>query len=345
MTRLGMVVRCDQGGLGNQTHELWRHLKPEVTVLVDLPRAKSRGAGEPSKYDADWTTIRRVDDDVITEPQLREIARDVDVILTVENLYSGQRGFDVVREENARTVLVANPELYGGYPADTIVVPTPWELQRMPRGTEVLPHPVAEPPANLKRQRRVCQTFLHVAAPAMLDRNGTDTVVDALSYVTHPCQLVVHAPFRHPPWDKKATTEVSSHTIGKVDVRWDPRPKRRYWDVYDVETDVLLLPRRYGGLCMPVQEAAACGLPAVMTDIPPQVWWPVTRVRARHKTSYGMRGGHFKIYDTRPRDLASTMDDLVSGNRDVETMSSEASEWARSISWDELRPRWQALCE
>jgi hypothetical protein len=31
-----------------------------------------------------------------------------------------------------------------------------------------------------------------------------------------------------------------------------------YWAVYD-DVSLLLLPRRYGGLCLPMQEAAACG--------------------------------------------------------------------------------------
>lgn len=339
--KLGMVVRCDQGGLGNQTHLLWKLLKPDVTLLIDLPVTKGRGRGEPTRYDAPWTNVWPWHDDVIPPLMLADLAKAVDVVLTVENLYSGNAGFDVVRAGGARTMLVANPELYAGYPADKIVVPTPWELRRMPAGTDVLPHPVDDPPSSSVRTRRMCQTFLHVAAPAMLDRNGTDIVMGALEHVTAECQLVVHSPHRPPPWGDDQT-DPSSMTIGKVHVRWDPRPKRKYWDVYDVEADVMLLPRRYGGLCLPVQEAAACGLPTLMTDLEPQRFWPCLSVEPRVRlTGYAMRGGNFQVYDVDPKLLASTMDDLVLGRVDVESTSANALSWARStLSWDSLEPAW-----
>lgn len=346
MTKVGMVVRCDQGGLGNQTHLLWKLLKPDVTLLIDLPVTKGRGRGEPTRYDAPWTNVWPWHDDVLPPAMLRDLARAVDVVLTVENLYSGDAGFDVVRAAGARSLLVANPELFAGYPADRIVVPTTWEINRMPQGTEVLPHPVDVPPASLVRTRHVCQTFLHVAAPAMLDRNGTDVVMEALPHVTEECQLVVHAPRKPPPWGGD-TVEQSTSTIGKVHVRWDPRPKRNYWDVYDVEADVLVVPRRYGGLCLPVQEAAACGLPALMTDLDPQRWWPCFRVKPKLRMSgYPMRGGKFNVYDVDPAVMGAQMSQLVKGTYDVERMSVEASSWAGStLSWDSLEPSWSGAIE
>jgi glycosyltransferase involved in cell wall biosynthesis len=343
MGTLGMVVRCDQGGLGNQTYSLWKHLKPDVTLLLNLPGHKGRGKGDPGKYSASWTNVWPWRDDVIPRRMIEDLGRAVDTILTVETLYSGTQGFYGARESGARTVLVANPELFSSYPADVTVVPTPWELSRMPK-VKLLPHPTEEPPATLVRQRHVCQTFLHVAAPAMLDRNGTAIVMAALKHVKAECQLEVHAPFMAPPWEAGGTTEVSTSVVGKVHVRWDPRPKRDYWSVYDVEADVMLLPRRYGGLCLPVQEAAACGMPAVMTDLRPQDLWPTWRVPARLKGKHAMKGGVFDVHDVNPVHLASMMNDLVTGEVDVEAMSDAATVWAKSISWSKLLDEWRAVC-
>lgn len=338
-----MIVRCDQGGLGNQTYSLWKHLKPDVTLLIDLPSHKGRGKGDPSRYSASWTNVWPWNDDVIPRRMIEDLGRKVDTILTVETLYSGVQGFYAARDGGARTVLVANPELFSGYPADVTVVPTPWELARMPH-VELIPHPTETPPERNLRRRHMCQTFLHVAAPAMLDRNGTNIVMAALKYVQHECQLIVHAPFISPPWEDGNISSASTTTYGNVHVRWDPRPKKNYWDVYDVEADVMLLPRRYGGLCLPFQEAASCGLPSVMTDLLPQRWWPTWRVQAHEQGVKGMKGGNFQIHDVHPTHLSSIMDDLVVGELDVEAMSISAQAWARSISWDVLLEDWQRVC-
>jgi hypothetical protein len=335
---LGMIVRCDQGGLGNQTYALWKHLRPDVTLLIDLPTHKGRGRGEPAKYHAEWTTVWPWNDDVIPVRMIADLARKVDTILTVETMYSGPQGFVEAHQAGARTILVANPELYPGYPASVIVTPTPWCVRSMPAGTRILPHPVEDPPNKMHRRRHSCTTFFHPVAPAMLDRNGTEIVMSALGHVKNACDLVIHAPGKKSPW------EGDTCKIGNVSVRWVCKPKRSYWDAYDVETDVMLLPRRYGGLCLPVQEAAACGLPTVMTDVEPQQWWPTWRVPCHVQTERNMRGGTFPVYDVRPEYLASMMDDLVAGEVDVEGMSISAKQWSRAISWDALEDEWRDLC-
>jgi len=42
-----------------------------------------------------------------------------------------------------------------------------------------------------------------------------------------------------------------------------------YWDLY-TNADVLLIPRRFGGQSLPMQEAVACGIPVVTLDVAPQ---------------------------------------------------------------------------
>lgn len=327
-TRLGMIVRCDQGGLGNQTRDLHKHLTPSTTLLINLPSEKGRGIGYPADFAGPDTMHWH--DDVIPPDIARQFEDRCDVILSVEVFYSAVFS-------KARTVLVANPELWQGYDATTLVVPTTWMLERMPPEAVVLPHPVTHPPVSQVRRRHSVTTFLHVAAPAMLDRNGTTTVMEALQHVDEQCQLWVHAPGTPSP------TGDTRFTVSKVDVRWSSRYNRNAWSTYDVEADVMLLPRRYGGLCLPVQEAAACGLPSVMTALSPQNTWPVWTIPTKSHYTYPMRGGEFPVYDTDPRELAKAMTDMVRGGVDIEALSDAALAWAEQLSWDNLLPRWQEL--
>ena len=34
--RLGLIARCDQSGLGVQTHEFYRHMQPDKTLVIDV---------------------------------------------------------------------------------------------------------------------------------------------------------------------------------------------------------------------------------------------------------------------------------------------------------------------
>lgn len=333
--KTGLVVRCDQGGLSSQTYALWWHLRPARTLVVRVE--DPRGDEYPEQYLDDPNVMLLGRRNHITDAEARAFTRGLDHVLSVEGFYG--RPFDRLP---VQTTVVANPELFDPHAAraDRVVVPTPWELGRMPAGTEVIPHPTS-PPENptYRRQRDTVTTFLHVAAPAMLDRNGTEPLMEALRKVRAPCELIVRAANRKSPHQGQA-----SFQVGHVAVHWDDRPVRHWWENYPPEADCLVLPRRYGGLCLVAQEAAACGIPNLMTGLPPQQWWPGWRTRVAGGLHYQMKGGAFTVHKPYVPDLARWMTELAGGEHDVAGMSADSLEWAESISWDCLLPRWEALC-
>ena len=124
MTRVGLIARCDRGGLANQTWEIWRHIEPERTLLVSLGRA-ARGAENPGRFD--HGDIKTTQGDRIPDDTLRSMAEGVDVLVTVETPYNAA-AFDLIRGAGCQSVLVANPELFVNRGADVVVVPTPWSI-------------------------------------------------------------------------------------------------------------------------------------------------------------------------------------------------------------------------
>lgn len=330
----GLIARSDMGGLGTQTHDIWRELRPDKTLLTWV--MDPRGIDRPDRYDGPDVEYACAPAEVLPN-EAERFCEGLDAVLTVETFYGGS--FNRI---DVRRILVANPELYGGNEhADRILVPTPWQIRRMPPGTMHLPHPTSIPPDGLRRIRTEVKTFLHVAAPAMLDRNGTDALMAALPYVDEPCRLIVRSPGR-----RHASVE-PRFKVGKVEVSWRDEFNYTTWDGYPTEADCLVLPRRYGGLCLPAQEAASCWMPLLMTDLSPQQhgWpaWLVPTTPGRRLTP--MKGGMFDVYDVNPWDLASEMTALVRGQRDVEFMSRMASVWAASRSWPALKGAWRQELE
>lgn len=335
MRTLGVIVRADSGGLGNQTWEIWRHMRPERALVV-LAGKHSRSAEDVTRYlDHDGTILH--EGVTLSKAALKEFAASVDTVFTVETPYSSG-GFGTIRSAGARSVLLANPELFcvddHGWP-DVIRCPTKWALDRMPPEIcKVLPQPVATDRFK-SRVRTGCTTFFHPVAPAMLDRNGTDVVMDALKYVEEPCALIVHAPGVRSPFREP------EFVIGKVSVEWRDVHVDHYWEAYPEEADVLVLPRRYGGLCLPAFEAAACGIPAVMTHLSPQTDWPgVMTVKTTHSQQHYMKGGSYPVYRCSPKTLGAELTGVVKNPPAVEQRSRMALKWAHDNSWDALMPQW-----
>jgi hypothetical protein len=334
--RLGMIVRADMGGLGNLTKSLWKHLQPDVTCVVNLPDPRGRidehyyngGLRITTPYPVDPTTFRMLCKDIGPGGTL----------LTVETMYCDD-AYRIAREEDVRTVLYAMPELFAGDPADIVVIPTPWERNRMPANVQVLAMPTDSAPRH--RIRTECKTFLHHQAPAMLDRSGSQIVALAFELMKEDATLIWHAP--------GATAMPSStcpdmHRL-KHQIVYDVRWHDNLWDSYPDAADVMVLPRRYGGLSMPTQEAAATGLPSLMSDLQPQIWWGGTHLVETHKAkAVAMKGGQFAVHGMRPAALAREMDRMVRGEVDVHGLSEDAYHWAKSISWSNMLEDWVKLC-
>src|SRR5713226_6138739 len=118
MTKIALIARCDRsGGLANQTLGLWEHLKPARTLLLDIG-AKGRGPGNRQPYEnAGWDHELRVHgDDVIPGRMLKDLAKGVDVVLSIEVFYCAD-AYEQIRAGGAASMLYANAELWAGYRA------------------------------------------------------------------------------------------------------------------------------------------------------------------------------------------------------------------------------------
>ncbi len=309
---VGLIVRCDDTGLGVQTHEMWRHLRPDVTVVVDMSKLRRHAPQHTNRYPgAIVTTWGGVNKKFDSRTALSSLGM-CDVIITAETWYDTQ-----IAALPGVSVLYLNPELYGGEPADVYWTPTSWRLASTPAETITVPLPVAT-----DRPYRRGTGLLHVAGKqAAADRNGSATAIKAARAAGVPLTVTYQE------------TRVSS-TLG---VRSIPATEN-YWDLYQ-HGDVLLLPRRYGGLSLPVQEAMAAGLAVIMTDIEPNTaTWPVYPVGAVASHKVMVPAGPVRCYDPDPKILVGalrTMDDWKAEYQE------RSAQWAAANSWDSLLPIWE----
>jgi len=329
--RIGVIARGEDRGLGNQTYEACRHLQPERVLLVD-PGRDGRFTQHPERFDQFDTTILRWQHGyTFDETAARAWLDGLDVVYTAETPYDDRLpGWAL--DAGCKVVVHANPEQLsperGALLSDAVWwSATPWRLEHLPAGTRVVPMPVAERATEQLPAARA--RFVHVAGwPTGGDRNGTNIVAEAVKYLRSDCEVVIrgqHRDVRRIRPNPRLTVE-----SGNVD---------NYWDLYR-NADVLLMPRRFGGLCLPAQEAMHAGLAVVMPDCSPNEVWPGPRLQERTRSKIWTPGGDIPLHDVDPRKLAGLIDDLTWHPWRIGALQQEAREWAKSNTWAELKPLW-----
>lgn len=333
--KLGIIARGEDRGLGNQTYEACRHLRPERVMLID-PGRDRRFRQHPERFaEFDTTVARWLPGFVLDEGLARQWLSGLDVVYTAETPYddrlprwAAEVGCRVVIHANAEQL---NPERLPALTPASWWAATPWRLEHLPRGTRVVPMPVAHSPySSVATPERV--RFLHVAGwPTVGDRNGTKVVADAVKYVRSDCDVTIRG--QHKDIRRIGAMHGPARLVleaGNVD---------HYWNLY-ASADVLLMPRRFGGLCLVAQEAMASGLGLVMPDCSPNEVWPCWRVHASERTGVRTPGGVLPLHDVDPHDLAETIDELASDSGLVDSLKRSATKWANDNTWDQLAELW-----
>lgn len=341
--KLGLLARAEDRGIGIQTWEFHRHMHPERTLVVDMgPLARGF---EPHLDRYPGATVVPFRGGQLPEHLVRPWLEGLDVVYMVETPYD-HRLLTWAAEGDTATVVHVNPEFFRWATEPLLARPTvwwapsTWRKDQMPAEVEYVPQAVAtdrwpvarHENAELHDDRPV---FVHVAGhQAVADRNGTRQLLMALRYLTAPLRLRLLGQDRRMP--SRAPTSrhvtVESHLGGLRD----------YWRLYE-DADVLVLPRRYGGLCLPALEAMGAGLAVVMSDAEPQrTDWPVVTVETRRSSTISTQGGPVTLVDTVPRLLAAAIDQLAMEPAVRMVYQVAGRTYALRHSWDRLAPDYRA---
>lgn len=356
--RIGLIARADNTGLGNQTYEFYRHMKPTKTMVVDI--SKFNGNQQyPERYNkADCMFIEGF-------PQDRDVDKfleGLDVVFIAEAAYNPYL-YIRAKQLGVKTANQYNYEFFEWYhpgtpTPDLFIAPSKWHFEEVDQWCHQngIKHTYLHCPVNREllpfREIRQAKTFLHTAGrAAALDRNGTETVIAASAFVQSDVNIIVH--FQgHQGLAHQSTSSIEDYYLfaeehgdqSKLTISVQEYPN--YTDIYS-EGDVLLLPRRYGGNCLPVNEALSVGMPAIMTRISPNTEllpesWLVNAFKKGEFTPRTTVG----IYESPAQKLAKKIDWFA--NLDEEQMlrqNAYASNIAQTISWEALKWEYQKVLE
>lgn len=355
--RLGLIARADNSGLGVQTYEFYRHMRPDKTLVMDISELNGNRIF-PERY-PDATFVKGK----LRAPDIDAFLQDLDVVFVAEAPYNYHL-YARAKELGVKVAVQYNYEFFDWFvhpdwpTPDALIAPSKWHYDRVEEfcRTRGIKHTYLHCPVNRAAlpQRRItkARTFLHMAGRAAAhDRNGTKTVIEASALLKTEARILIHFQGEQGLAHQATTTTDEYRNYA----RQHGNPEHltilthefvEYSDAYNMG-DVLLLPRRYGGNCLPLNEALSCGLPAIMTDISPndQMLPYAWRLPAQKIGQFEPRTV-IDIYGADPAALAAKIDEFY--NMTEQQMLAEslwASRTADLISWDTMQPKYVAFLE
>lgn len=350
--KVGLIARADRTGLAVQTWAFWRNMNPDRTLVVDLSYCSGKHPDMALYPGAElWRT--KTYPDTYSEPdeQLDAFLDDVDVVFTCETPYNYWL-FERAREKGVRTVLQFNYEFLEYLVApklprpDLFAAPSLWNWNKLVRTTGEdstihLPVPVdreiLERSGALRERNQLRQVLHTVGNPAVADRNGTNILLEAIKHVKSPVQFRILAQRRF----QKPDTYVRDSRV-----KFDYQGTRDFWDQYKSEDDMYVMPRRFGGLCLPINESLALGMPVMMTKCPPNNLWLPDQMLVPGRPSLRIKTrAPLTTVDANPYRLAARIDEFHEHPQLMMEGSRWALGWAEKNSWDALRGEYEAALQ
>lgn len=362
-------ARMDNSGLGMQTWEFFRHMKPYKTMVLDisvLEKTPARVMKQyPERYDTDGLVDKETPQMTVSymqgipdEGDIRQFLEGLDCVFIAESAYN-MDFYRIARQMGVKTAVQYNYEFFDWYegsifhanPPDLFIAPSTWHFDNVSalceryqkKGLDIKHVYLHCPVATDKIKRRHidgAHRFVHIAGrPADHDRNGTYIFLQALMLMPNDLRGIVYTQ------DKKLYNEIKSE-FPSVEVKYNT-PK--YDEMYK-KGSILVLPRKYGGNCLPMNEALAAGMPVIMSKVSPQVDFLPKKwlINAPENTSvdFAPRGFRVGIHEADPAELAFRMRWFKSlSSQDMLEQSNIAYDLAQSISWEQMKPKYNEVFE
>jgi hypothetical protein len=311
--RIGLIARSDNSGLGNQTRELAYMLNPSKILLIDS------SSFNQNTQNPDWYSNYNVQTNLgfIGDSVALEFLKNLDVVISCEIFYN--KNFPkLAKQSGVKTILQYNYEFLDNLQSprlalpDILLSPSKWNLDDVVRKFGQSCSVIHLPPPTDHRtfedvrkiNSRSTRKLLHIAGKvAVMDRNGTDTVIEMMKYSKEDFTLEIRC-------QDKLEYNINDDRI-KI-ISDNVKDQKDLYSGYDA----MILPRRYAGLCLPMNEALLSGLPVFMTDISPnnQVL-PSDWLVASHKVGELMTRTMLDVYSADPVLLAAKIDHYMSNDQ------------------------------
>jgi glycosyltransferase involved in cell wall biosynthesis len=330
MIKIGLLARQDLCGLGIESREFAKHMNPHKILVI---------RGEHKNNPDDFKNFQNVTytDGIPTHNEIDNFIRDIDVLFSFETMYCWG-AIPMARQRGIKTVLRINyefniNEVDENVPRpDLFIVPSEWNWDKITTYPKVyLPFPINREVLPFKKRSKI-ESFYHIAGHQMFeDRNGTQVLLDALPYIDKDIKIKIYS-------QHKLNFDTSPFkNVELIESDFD-----NYWDIH-LDNDCLILPRRYGGQSLQLNEAISRGNIPLMPDVSPQeAFLPDDLLfdTSGHRI-IETQGGRIECYNIDPQVLAKKINEMA--KKDISALNEWCDEYADTISWTKLKEKYNKV--
>ena len=351
--KLGLIARMDNTGLGVQTREFYKNMYPDKTMVVDISHLNGTKQ-YPERY-PDATFIKGFPSD----EDVQNFLAGLDVVFIAEAAYNNKL-YSIAKEMNVKTAVAYNYEFFDWFNdftprPDMFIAPSSWHYNNVDVFCKRngIRHKYLHSPVNRESLsfRTIVQarTFLHIAGkPAAHDRNGTKTLIEAASLLKTDAKIIIHFQGEQ-GLAHQATNTIDDYKAladGIPNVSIQQHEYTNYKDIYK-RGDVMVLPRRYGGNCLPMNEALSVGMPVIMPNISPNnQFLPQQWLVSAYKHDEFTPRTKIDIYEANAQSLADRIDRFYElDEAAMVTENVRANNLAETISWKYLKWEYKKALE
>ena len=314
--RIGIIGRSDLGGLGIETKLFYKWMKPTKVMLVII--------GGYKHFPENYPNATIVENNP-TDAQIKEFCKDIDVLFCFETPYNWN-AFKIAKKMGVKTGMFIDyewqPKPFPVEP-DVIINPSDYYMECLPEKTKHITFPVDREVHPFKLRTKA-HTFLHIVGHGGgYGRNGTKELLEAIPLVKSDVKFIIHSQVQ-------------------IEQTPDPRIEWRVGNYVDEsemykDADVLIYPRRYAGLSLPLNEAMSNGLAIIMTDMKPQNTFLKKELLIPTSQIVNINiAREIEMAFIEPKEIAKKIDEIA--NQDITKYSKYSNEWADKISWKTLKP-------
>jgi glycosyltransferase involved in cell wall biosynthesis len=337
--KVGMVCFAENTGLGNMSHQFYKYLKPTKTMLLDRSGSRENDF-YPERYGSEVMVIQSLPD----MGEVNQFITGLDVVLMFEVPPTNYLIY-ACRQAGVKTVIMPNFEYYPYFieknllHPDALIAPSPWRMDEYLDPVAYVPVPI-EP--ELTDKPELATNFLHIAGrPIFPDRNGTEVFLNALKHVT--ANITATVTCQVPEYINGLTRALTLPDNVRLDVRTNSPSD---WKLNYAAQDVLVMPRRFGGLCMPVNEALGFGMPVIMPAIEPNnAWLPKDWLVPAEKTGERKLNAMIDVFTADEQELAKQIDLWATDKAAYADAVAKAKILAQNYSWEALIPKYMQIFE
>lgn len=340
--KIGLIARADNSGLGVQTLDFAKHVNPEKSLIVDLSHLNGLTT-HPERFPGaevlKYVPYPKVNESCpVSKAAIDSFLDGLDLVFTCETPYDSYL-FLEARRRGIKTILQYNFEFLDNLEnkeaprPDLFMAPSCWRYEDADFSNKVF-IPVPVDTERFKYVHRTsAKTFLHLAGNSTLeDRNGTLLLIASWRDVKFGANLLIKSPR-------------VINFYGSPNVEVDNRKIEDNLELYQTG-DVFIMPRKYGGLCLPLNEALALGMPVIMTDVCPQSEFISSSSLVRCSSTKRVNTkASIEVHTVDHNALAAKVDELTNSPDLVSALSKQSGEIAQVISWKKMLPIYNQVFE